>query len=60
MSRPVPAQLRNLPAIDDRARDGKYRLIGNAAQFAVARWAESDWVFPSGHPVDFTPDRYQP
>ncbi len=68
MTRPVraiPPALRDLPQIDSLARDGKFRLLGDASEFAIARWEAASgstggWVFPNGAPLDFTADRYQP
>lgn len=48
----------DLVPIDDRARDGGFKLIGDGEHFAVARWKDGAWEFGSGRPLDFEPTGY--
>ncbi len=59
MTRRAPASPPvELVPLDDDARDGRYRMIGDGTQFAVARWMEGGWEFASGVPVPFEPSGY--
>jgi hypothetical protein len=47
--------------IDDRARDGAYRMLFARGQFAVARWdhVSEAFVFSTGIPVPWEPKAYK-
>jgi hypothetical protein len=47
--------------IDDRARDGSYRMLFAQGEYAVARWdhAAQAFVFSTGLPVPWEPKSYK-
>jgi len=44
--------------LDDTARDGELRVVGNGEHFALARFTDEGWKFNSGLPLDFDPIGY--
>lgn len=46
--------------IDEAAHDGRYQLVFCDGHYAIVRWFEDRWLFPSGQPWPSTPTHYRP
>jgi hypothetical protein len=46
--------------IDAAAHDGRTQLVFAGGRYALVRWTEERWQFPSGQPWRLTPTHYKP
>jgi len=60
MTKLAPPPAIELLPIDEFAMNGRYQLVFDDCQFAVARWVDGTWRYSSGWPLDFTPSEYHP
>lgn len=50
----------DLQPIDEAARDGRYKLLSDGREQALARWVNLEFTYPGGAPLDFVPTHYRP
>ena len=55
----MPASIRaNFSPLDDSARDGRYVLVSNLQDFALARWTGEAFALSGGKDTGFTPTHF--
>ncbi len=57
---PALVQRLGVVPIDEAARDGRHQLVFARGRYALVRWVEEQWLFPSGNPWPIRPTHYKP
>lgn len=58
-SKSLTVQL-ELRLLDIDANDGRYQIVADSKVFALARFADGEWRYPGGFPLEFEPTHYRP